>query len=170
MTVLDYGCGACRYAQFLRQRLSTFQYYGMEKLGSVSEHGQKSIKVARKLFRWDRRVHCGFIGSALEATAIARADVGVLGSILTHTDLAESENILRKFRPIMSRGGKIVFSIFLANEYKLGGPGHTDSRIATRDHGSPKTSSGGYGITTIGKPPNRNRLSRRASTYTASSR
>jgi hypothetical protein len=52
MSVLDYGCGACRYAQFLRQRLSTFHYYGLEKAGSANRHGEKAIKVARKLFRW----------------------------------------------------------------------------------------------------------------------
>jgi len=27
MAVLDYGCGAGRYAQFLRQRLKRFEYY-----------------------------------------------------------------------------------------------------------------------------------------------
>ena len=119
MCVLDYGCGAGRYAQFLRQRLKRFAFYGLEKPGSDFRHGEKSIKTARKLFRWDRRVRFDLIGSRLEATALARADVAVLGSIFTHVDLGEVERILAKLAPIISRGGTIVFSIFLADTHRL---------------------------------------------------
>src|SRR5262245_58483922 len=48
ITILDDDCGARRFAQFLRQRLSTFRYYGLEKPGSASPHGEKAIKVARR--------------------------------------------------------------------------------------------------------------------------
>src|SRR4051812_18232352 len=43
MQVLDYGCGAARYAHFLRQRLARFTYFGLEKPGSLLRHGERSI-------------------------------------------------------------------------------------------------------------------------------
>jgi SAM-dependent methyltransferase len=119
MSVLDYGSGAGRYAQFLRQRLQRFEYYGLEKPGSNFQHGEKSIKAGRKLFRWDRRVKFDMIGSRLEAKAIANASVVLLGSIFTHVDLDEMKLILSKFKPLVARGGKIVFSIFIAEAYKI---------------------------------------------------
>jgi cyclopropane fatty-acyl-phospholipid synthase-like methyltransferase len=119
MAVLDYGCGAGRYAQFLRQRLRRFEYYGLEKPGSCYQHGEKSIRTARKLFRCDRRIRFDLIGSRLESKAIARASVAVLGSIFTHVDFDELQSILKKLQPIVSDGGKVVFSIFLADTYRL---------------------------------------------------
>ena len=119
MTVLDYGCGAGRYAQFLRQRLKRFSYYGVEKPGSNYRHGEKSTKAGRVLFRWDRRIHFDMIGSRLEAKALERASVVVLGSVFTHVDLDELQSILKKLSPVVSRGAKVVFSIFLADEYAL---------------------------------------------------
>jgi len=123
VTVLDYGCGAGRYAQFLRQRLKTFHYYGLEKPGSAFRHGEKSIKIARKLFRWDRRVRFDLIGTRLEATALARAEIVVLGSIFTHVDFEELQHILNKLDPVVTRGGKVIFSIFIADAYRLEGKG-----------------------------------------------
>src|SRR6266705_4055045 len=63
LTDLDYGCGAGRYAQFLRQRLKRFAYDGLERPGSDFRHGEKALAAARKLFRFDRRVRFGLIGS-----------------------------------------------------------------------------------------------------------
>jgi hypothetical protein len=119
MNVLDYGSGAGRYAQFLRQRLKKFRYYGLEKPGSNVQHGEKSMKAGRKLFRWDRRIRFNLIGSQLEATALARASVVLLGSIFTHVDFSEMQDILKKFKPLVARGGKVVFSIFLADTYEI---------------------------------------------------
>ncbi len=119
IAVLDYGCGAGRYAQFLRQRLRSFEYYGLEKPGSALQHGEKSIETARKLFRWDRRIRFNLIGSRLEAKALSRVSLVVLGSIFTHVDFDELRHILQKMRRVLSRGGKVVFSIFLADTYRL---------------------------------------------------
>jgi SAM-dependent methyltransferase len=119
MVVLDYGCGGGRYAQFLRQRLKRFEYYGLEKPGSKSQHGEKCIRAARKIFRWDFRIRFDLIGSRLERTVLTCATVVVLGSIFTHVDLAELRHILKKLQPVISRGGKVVFSIFLAEAYRL---------------------------------------------------
>jgi cyclopropane fatty-acyl-phospholipid synthase-like methyltransferase len=123
MTILDYGCGAGRYAQFMRQRLTRFTYIGVEKPGSASRHGERSIEAAQQIFRDDRRVTFGLIGSETETAAGARADVAVLGSVFTHVDLDELQRIFAKLRPIAMRGGKIVFSIFIDEAYRLEGPG-----------------------------------------------
>jgi SAM-dependent methyltransferase len=123
LTVLDYGCGAGRYAHFLRQRLKTFRYDGLEKPGSVFQHGEKSIKIARKLFRWAPRIRFDLIGSHLETVALARAEVVVLGSVFTHVDLEELRLILRKLQSVIARGGIVVFSIFIADAYRLEGKG-----------------------------------------------
>ena len=43
----------------------------------------------------------------------------MLGSIFTHVDFGEMQNILRKLKPVVVRGGKVVFSIFLADAYEI---------------------------------------------------
>ena len=121
LRVLDYGCGAGRYCDFLDQRLENFGYYGVEKRGSSLRHGEKSIRVATRIFRHDRRARFGFIGSRLEEEAIRNVDVVVLGSIFTHLDFREVRQILAKLRPVIERGGTVVFSAFIANEYRLEG-------------------------------------------------
>jgi SAM-dependent methyltransferase len=123
MIVLDYGCGAGRYAQFLRQRLTRFSYYGLEKPGSVVQHGERSIEAARELFEGDERAAFSLIGSPLETNALERADVAVLGSIFTHVDFDELKNILYKLEPIVARRGKVAFSIFIDDAYRLESPG-----------------------------------------------
>jgi len=119
INILDYGCGAGRYAEFLRQRLEHFGYFGLEKPGSSFQHGEKSVAAAEDIFNGDNRISFGLIGSAFEASALARADVVVLGSIFTHVDFEELKLILEKFEPIVRRGGKVVFSIFIADTYRL---------------------------------------------------
>lgn len=100
-----------------------FEYYGLERPGSASQHGEKSIKIARKPFRWDGRARFDLIGSPLESKALARVDNVVLGSIFTHVDFGELRRILEKFQPIVARGGKVVFSIFIADTARLEGQG-----------------------------------------------
>ena len=123
MTVLDYGCGAGRYAQFLRERLASFAYVGVEKPHGATRHGERSIEAASRIFRDDGRVAFGLIGDPVEADGIARADIAVLGSVFTHVDFDELRRILAKLRPIVERGGSIVFSIFIDDGYRLEGPG-----------------------------------------------
>ena len=120
---LDYGCGAGRYAEFLRRRLKHFGYFGLEKSGSDFQHGEKSLAAGKEIFHGDDRIRFGVIGSAFEANAFARADVVVLGSILTHVDLEELKRIFEKCEPVVQRGGKVVFSIFIADRYYTEGPG-----------------------------------------------
>jgi SAM-dependent methyltransferase len=123
LRILDYGCGAGRYCNFLSQRLKHFEYFGVEKRGSTFRHGEKSIRVANKIFRHDRRARFGLIDSQLEIEAIASVEVVILGSIFTHVDLREVRHVVNKLRPVIERGGRIVFSAFSANDYRLEGKG-----------------------------------------------
>ncbi len=119
MSVLDYGCGAGRYARFLQQRLETFEYFGVERPAGQLRHGEKSIELARWLFRRDERVAFGLIGSPFESDALARVEVVVLGSIFTHVEAQELVAVLEKMSPVVERGGTVVFSIFIADEYDV---------------------------------------------------
>jgi SAM-dependent methyltransferase len=123
MRVLDYGCGAGRYAHFLRQRLRNFTYIGLERRGSTVGHGESSVEIARRVFADDERIHFDFIGGAAQIEALAYSDVAVLGSIFTHVDIDEIKRIFAKLMPIVKRGGRVVFSIFLADTYRLEDPG-----------------------------------------------
>jgi SAM-dependent methyltransferase len=119
ITVLDYGCGTGRYAHFLRQRLRRFTYYGLERPGSQAARGEKCIEAATAVFAGDSRCRFDLIGSSLENEAIDRADIALLGSVFTHTNQSDLYMISRKLAPIARRGGQIVFSVFLAHEYRL---------------------------------------------------
>jgi hypothetical protein len=123
MQVLDYGCGAARYAHFLRQRLDQFTYFGLERPGSLVKRGERSIDAANAIFGDDDRIHVELIGSSLEAVAIERANIALLASVFTHVDPSEMRHILTKLMPIVLRGGQIVFTIFLADGHRLEDPG-----------------------------------------------
>ena len=123
MRVLDYGCGVGRYAHFLAQRLADFEYFGVEKGGSRYRHGERSVRATERIFRHDGRATFGLIGSDVEEEAVGQVDTVVLGSIFTHVDQDEVSRMLAKLEPVLDRGGKIVFSIFLADEYALEGKG-----------------------------------------------
>ena len=129
--VLDYGCGAARYCNFLSGHLKDFTYYGVEPMGggpysiyqdveSISETG---IALAREAYGQDPRIHLGFIDSPVETEAIDNVDVVLLGSIFTHLDGKQFELIMTKLLPVVERGGCIVFSCFLAKKHKVNGPG-----------------------------------------------
>jgi SAM-dependent methyltransferase len=123
MRILDYGCGTGRYAHFLRQRLRRFDYYGLEKAGSLASRGERCISVAKAVFADDDRCRFSLIGHPLEQEALELADVAILGSIVTHVDAHELYAIFKKLLPITGRGGQLVFSIFLADEHRLEEPG-----------------------------------------------
>jgi SAM-dependent methyltransferase len=124
LTVLDYGCGIGRYADFLNKKMKKFKYFGLEKSNSKNAHGEKCIKIANKIFRYSRKIHFGLIDSDLEKKAIKNSDVCVLGSVFTHVDYAEVQNILTKLMPIVKNNdGIIIFSAFISDSCRYEGPG-----------------------------------------------
>jgi SAM-dependent methyltransferase len=118
LKILDYGCGGGRYANFISQRIKDFTYYGIEPNG-----GESAIAIEElKNHRLPANVRFGYITDEIEKEAIDTVDVVALGSIFTHlvfeTD-DESPNgdsfvtICDKFKPVIDRGGIIVFSVFI---------------------------------------------------------
>lgn len=120
MRILDYGCGAGRYANFLSRRLKSFEYWGVEPRTAGPSGGEASIGKARAWFGVDSRVRFGFIGSDVEKEALGRVDVVLLLSIFTHTTIEETEEVMRKMLPVVERGGMVVFSVIFGREYELG--------------------------------------------------
>jgi SAM-dependent methyltransferase len=124
ITVLDYGSGIGRYADFLTKKLKKFKYFGVEKPNSKNAHGEKCIMISKKIFRYSRKIHFGLIGSNLEKTAIKNSEVCVLGSVFTHVDYTEVQNILSKLMPIVKNNdGIIIFSAFISDSCRQEGPG-----------------------------------------------
>lgn len=57
--------------------------------------------------------------------AIRRADIVVLGSVLTHLIYEDALTVMGRFLPVWRRGGKAIMSVFLGDRYELQG----DSRM-----------------------------------------
>jgi len=114
--ILDYGCGNARYCNFLSERLANFTYYGIEPPGSsVSEN---AIMRASLAYGHKPYVKLGFIGDAVEQEALTNVNVVILGSIFTHLLFDKFEEICDKFRPVLARGGRVVFSVFTDEHYR----------------------------------------------------
>ncbi len=118
MVLLDYGCGSGRFCNFMSKRLKDFSYYGVERLGSSIKWGENAISFAREYFGGDPRVSLGFIGDKIEREAIDKADVVLLLSIFTHVPLEETNEIMDKLMPIINKGGSVIFSMFIENNYQ----------------------------------------------------
>ena len=118
VVLFDYGCGSARFCNFMSKRLDNFFYYGVEKLGSLDNWGEKAIAYAQSHFGKDNRIKLGFIGDDVEKEAINNAEVALLLSIFTHTDIKEMNSIMDKLMPIILRGGSVIFSVFIRDTYR----------------------------------------------------
>lgn len=117
LKILDYGCGAGRLCNFISKKLKTFSYFGLEKVG---DFGKKSIVKARELLGKDGRGTFDFIGTETEDEAIISVDAVVLGSVFTHVSYSNFQIMCDRFLYVLDRGGCVVFSVFIENEYKEG--------------------------------------------------
>lgn len=122
ITILDYGCGCGRLANYISSKIENFTYYGLDTSWG---YGQLGIECAKANYS-DPRTHFGFIESnskvisELEKEAIAKADLVVLGSVLTHLPLKSGLAVLRKFWPVLSRGRNVSLSAFWADKETFG--------------------------------------------------
>jgi hypothetical protein len=116
MVVMDYGCGNGRCGNYLSGCLTDFTYIGLEP---NTPHGQNMVEYGGSTYT-DGRFKFGFCDSDLEKEYVPRTDVVYLGSVFTHTDIAETYRILDKLRPVMSRGAA-VFSFIPGTRYQAQG-------------------------------------------------
>jgi SAM-dependent methyltransferase len=116
-TVLDYGCGGGRLANYLSMRLEHFTYFGLEP---AHGDGPANIQFAKHHFA-DERTTFDLIGSYTEIEAIKQADLVVLGSVFTHLLYEDSCVLLSRFLPVLFRGGRVVASVFVGESYELEG-------------------------------------------------
>lgn len=129
--ILDYGCGAGRYCNFISGHLREFTYWGIEPSGggpfsiyqNVSSMSEEGIRLATEAYGKDPRVRFGFVGSELEEEAIRTADVVLIAGIFTHLPEDQLYSVCNKMLPVVDRGGSVVFSVFLADEYRAIGSG-----------------------------------------------
>jgi hypothetical protein len=116
VTILDYGCGPARFFNFMSKRLKNFMYYGIEP---DSAYGINCINNIRNFYKKDKRISVGLIGTDVEQEALEQVDIVLLCSIFTHITIEQTKEVLYKLYPIVNRGGIIVFSMILGDEYKV---------------------------------------------------
>jgi SAM-dependent methyltransferase len=109
-SILDYGCGAGILSNFISERLSDFEYYGLEP---NSVHGTERINLGKKLFK-DNRVFLGLIDNNLDFCLSKKIDSIILISVFTHLIIDDVtiilDNLIRVFKK--NPNCDIVFSCF----------------------------------------------------------
>lgn len=125
MRLLDYGCGTARFANFMSGRLRNFTYFGVDVRESHAGPGigLNGVNVASEALKGDRRICLDYIGSDIDGFGVDTTDVGLAASVFTHLTVESSRAILEKLRPIVNRGGIIVYTLILGDEYATIGPG-----------------------------------------------
>lgn len=112
-SVLDYGCGAGILSNFISERLSTFNYYGLEPKGN---HGAERINLGKQYFN-DSRVFLGFIEDDLDNCLVKPIDSIILISVFTHLEIADIRRILDNLTKVFNNNPNcdIVFSCFISD-------------------------------------------------------
>ena len=116
-TILDYGCGAGILANVVAQRLTKFNYFGVEP---TSQHGIERINLAKNLFKSDM-INFSFIDNTFYELYKTNFDCVTLISIFTHLKIEETYKILERLLPFLenNKKTKIIFSCFLSDKYEL---------------------------------------------------
>jgi SAM-dependent methyltransferase len=116
-SVLDYGCGAGILSNFISERLSEFNYYGLEP---NSQHGMERISLAKHNFN-DERLFFGLIDTNLEHCLNQKLDSIILISVFTHLLIDDITAILDNLIKVFDKNTdcNIVFSCFTSYEDKV---------------------------------------------------
>ena len=108
MSILDYGCGAGIFFNFLSARLKNFTYKGVEP---NTKFGQNRIALAKKSFGHDSRAEFGFIEKDLKKW-LHEVDSVVAISVYTHLEPAAS---IASIDNVMTQGNNIEFTFSIFN-------------------------------------------------------
>lgn len=115
MRVLDYGCGAGRYCNFLSGRLKEFTYYGVEPRDAQNIDGVSTLEIAKHWFGKEPRAKFDAIEDIDLADVLTHTDVVLLGSVFTHLLFEHATQIFDTLKSILDHG-IIVFSLILRDE------------------------------------------------------
>jgi SAM-dependent methyltransferase len=113
MIILDYGCGSGRLFNHLNGLLKDFKYVGVDK----------GTQIAMKNFRNDSR----FTFYEFDYPDF-NYDYIVFGSVFTHLTYNQIRSIKNEIRLLTYNKLKIIFSIFLGENYEVGEGGMFDIR------------------------------------------
>jgi SAM-dependent methyltransferase len=119
-SVLDYGCGAGILSNFISERLSDFNYYGLEP---NTLHGKDRINLGKDLFK-DDRVFLGLINDDLDFCLSKKIDSIILISVFTHLLIDDITQILDTLIKVFDKNPNcdIVFSCFTSEFSKTENP------------------------------------------------
>jgi len=119
ISVLDYGCGQGRFANFMMKRLDRFSYYGFEREGSAWSSDLMSSTLHNFDLINDKRVRFAYIGGGLEEEAMAKCDAAIMASVFTHLRFESFLGIMDKFDGFIRDGNPLVFSVFVKEKYRV---------------------------------------------------
>jgi 2-polyprenyl-3-methyl-5-hydroxy-6-metoxy-1,4-benzoquinol methylase len=119
-SVLDYGCGAGILSNFISERLSDFNYYGLEP---NTPHGKERINLGKNLFK-DDRVFLGLINDDLDFCFSKKIDSIILISVFTHLLISDITQILDRLTKVFDKNPNcdIIFSCFTSEFSKTERP------------------------------------------------
>lgn len=117
-SVLDYGCGAGILSNFISERLSDFNYYGLEP---NSPHGLERISLAKNNFK-NKKLFFGLIDTDLKYCLNQKIDSIILISVFTHLLIDDIIAILDNLIKVFDKNSdsNIIFSCFTSKENKVG--------------------------------------------------
>lgn len=115
-SVLDYGCGAGILGNFISERLSDFNYYGLEP---NSPHGIERITLGKNYLN-DKKLFFGLIDNDLEYCLNQKIDSIILISVFTHLLIDDTIAILDNLIKVFDKNPdcNIVFSCFISEDNK----------------------------------------------------
>ena len=116
-SIIDYGCGTGILSNFISERISNFEYYGLEP---NSSHGNQRINLGKNLFK-DSRVFLGTIENDLDVCLSKKIDSIILISVFTHLKIDDILNILDNLIKVFDKNPEcdIVFSCFTSTSPKV---------------------------------------------------
>jgi 2-polyprenyl-3-methyl-5-hydroxy-6-metoxy-1,4-benzoquinol methylase len=121
LCIIDWGCGYARYYNWLTSFFDNFTYYGFEVHGP--KNGDLLVNFCRQKLS-DPRCTYDYIDSDTVDTAITKCNVVLLGSVFTHISIKDADGIVKRFSKLLDKGGSLVFSVIIADNYSIGTPAY----------------------------------------------
>jgi len=118
-TIIDYGCGAGILCNFISERLTDFDYYGLEP---NSGWGPDRITLGKQFFN-DNRIKFGLIESDYDnIISSKKIDAVILISVLTHLTIEDGLKVLGNVCKVFdyNENSSVVLSCFTTENPRIG--------------------------------------------------